>query len=83
MPALRLPGVQTEVVVVPAGGDERGLVAELLHLLEAEHVTVERERALDVAHLQVNVTDVHARDRSPSAVKGTGASAIPASAQRQ
>src|SRR5436309_15820884 len=48
-------------MVIAAGGDEGGLIAVALHLLEAEHVTVERERAVDVGHLQVDVADVHAR----------------------
>src|SRR6266511_4552519 len=55
-------------MVVAAGRNEGRLVAVLLHHLEAEDVTVERERALDVAHLQVNVADIHSRvDRHPCA----------------
>ena len=48
------------MVVVTTGRDERGLVAVTLHLLEAEDVAVEPERTVDVAHLQMNVADVHA-----------------------
>ena len=59
--AFRLPRVQADVVVVAAGGDERGLVAVAEHQLEAEHALVEGERAVDVAHLEVNVADVNAR----------------------
>ena len=36
-------------------------VAVALHLLEAEDVTIERQGTVDVAHLQVDVTDVHSR----------------------
>ena len=49
------------MVVVPARRDERSLVAVALHLLEAENIMVERQGTVDVAHLQVDVTDVHAR----------------------
>ena len=48
------------MVVVVAGGDERGLVAHPLLQLEAEHADVEAERALDVGDLQVDVADVDA-----------------------
>jgi len=46
------------VVVVAAGREERRLVAHALHLVEAEDVAVEAERAVDVRHLQVDVPDV-------------------------
>ena len=49
------------MVVVVAGGDERGLVAHSLLQLEAEDADVETERALDVRDLQVDVPDVDAR----------------------
>src|SRR3989442_10504165 len=48
-------------MVIATGRDERGLIAVALHLLEAEDVTIEDERAVDVAHLQVDVADVYAR----------------------
>ena len=40
--------------------DERGLVAVALHDVEAEDVAVERQRAVDIRHLQVDVADVDA-----------------------
>ena len=46
-----LPGVGAEVVVVAAGAEERGLVAERGHQVEAEHVAVERDRLRDAGHL--------------------------------
>ena len=58
--AAALPGIQADVVVVVAGGDERGLIAHPLLQLEAEHADVEAERTLDVGHLQANVADVDA-----------------------
>ena len=53
------------MVVVPAGGQERGLVAHLLREVEAEHVAVEVDRAIEVGDLEMDVADVHAGvDRS-------------------
>ena len=49
------------MVVVPASGEERRLVAELLLELEAEHVAVEGDRALEVGNLEVHVADADAR----------------------
>ena len=48
------------MVVVVARRDERRLVAVALLHLEPEHVAVEAERAVDVGHLQVDVSDVDA-----------------------
>ena len=39
--ALSAPDVEAEVVVVAAGGHERGLAGHERHELEAEHVAVE------------------------------------------
>src|SRR5919201_2463728 len=70
-------------MVIAAGGDERRLVTVALHDLEAENVTVERERAVDVAHLQVNVPDVHARvDRHATATLPARARSRPATTAR-
>jgi hypothetical protein len=49
------------VVVVAAGRDERGLVAETRLLLEPENVAPEPERAVEIRDLQVDVPDVDAR----------------------
>lgn len=48
------------MVVVVARGDERRLVTHPLLQLEPEHVAPEAERAVDVRHLEVHVTDVDA-----------------------
>ena len=42
-------------MVVAAGGQERRLLAELRHQVEAEHVAVEGDRLGDRRHLQVDV----------------------------
>ncbi len=54
--AAAAPDVEAEVVVVAAGGHERGRV-EQRHHLEADDVAVEREAAVDVADVQVHVAD--------------------------
>src|ERR1700678_327367 len=56
--ALRLPGVEADVMVIPARRDERCLIAEPRHELEAEHADIERERPVEVCDLQVDVPDV-------------------------
>src|SRR5688572_2387791 len=58
--AFRLPGVEADVVVVAACGDEGGLISHARLLLEAEYADVEREGAVDVGDLQVDVADVRA-----------------------
>src|SRR5581483_7731379 len=59
--ALRLPGVQRDVVVVAAGGEEDGLLAVAVRDVEAEHAVPELERPIEVGDLEVDVTDVDAR----------------------
>ena len=48
------------MVVIAAGGQERGLVAQPLHELEAEHAPVEAECAVEVGDLEMDVPDVDA-----------------------
>ena len=52
-----LPGVQADVVVVAAGGQERGGITEARGHLEAEHVAVKTQGAFQVGHLEVNVAE--------------------------
>jgi len=54
---LAFPGVEADVVVVTAGGDEGGLVAVALGELEAEDVDVEVESAFEVGDFEVDVAD--------------------------
>ena len=58
--AARLPGVEPDVVVVAAGGDEGGVGSVALGQLEAEHAAIELERAVDVGDFEVDVADVDA-----------------------
>ena len=58
--ALALPGVEPDVVVVAAGGEECGAVTQALRHLEAEHVAIEADGALEVGDLEVDVTDARA-----------------------
>ena len=79
--AERLPRVQRNVVVVAAGGEERGRPPGLLHL-EPEHVAVERDGSVEVGDLQVDMTDVgagidrlcHAESLAPARIQTTYAS---------
>jgi hypothetical protein len=55
--ATAFPGVEADVVMVAAGGDEGGLGAEALLEFEPEHAAVKGEGAVKVGDLEVNVTD--------------------------
>ena len=72
-------------MVVAASRDEGRLVTGPLLHLEAEHAAPERERTLDVRHLQMDVPDADARIDAHRALDDNGAreAAAPASAQRQ
>ena len=62
MAAFALPGVQPDVVVIAARGNERGLVAVTLHDLEAEHAAIKPQRAIEVGDLEMNMPDPGACD---------------------
>ena len=83
--AARLPGVQADVVVVAAGRDEGGLVAEPAGELEAEHAVVERQRAVEVGDLEVDVADVRAAGRASggSSFRDSGVVAMIVSRSRE
>src|SRR5215212_2289839 len=55
--ALAAPDVEAEVVMVAACRDERRGAGDECHELEAEHVAVEGESALQIANVQVHVAD--------------------------
>src|ERR1041384_5604320 len=50
--AAALPGIEAEVIVVVARGDERGAVPVPGHEVESEHAAVEPDGAVEVAHLE-------------------------------
>ena len=52
-----LPCVQSDVVVVAARAEERGLIAHSLGHLEPEDARVERDGAVQVSDLQVDMAD--------------------------
>jgi len=54
--ALALPRIQPDMVVIPARGEERRLVAKSLCHIKSKHPVVELECPLQVRHLQVNVS---------------------------
>src|SRR6185436_15619259 len=57
MAAGAFPSVRSDVMVITPGGKEHGLRAVALGDLKAEHVAIERQRALQIGHLQMNVAD--------------------------
>src|ERR671920_2512366 len=59
--ALSTPDVEAEVVVVAASGHERGLAGHERHELEAEHVAVEAQAALQIADVKVHVANYESR----------------------
>src|SRR5262249_18621190 len=59
--AFALPGVDAEMMVVTTRRKERGLRSVAGGELETEDAAIEGERALDIGHLQMDVTDPHAR----------------------
>ena len=53
------PCVETNMVVIASGRDERGATSEADRKLESEHAAIKLERPLEVCDLQVDVTDAH------------------------
>ena len=52
-----LPGIQANVVVVPACQQERGRLAHALHHFEAKHITIKAKRPVEVSYLEMAVAD--------------------------
>lgn len=59
--AQTLPVVQADVMMISAGGEERGLSAEALRDGKAKDAVVEGNRAIEVGHFEVNVADAGGR----------------------
>src|SRR4051794_839969 len=62
MAALALPGVEADVMVVAAGGNERGVGTHPLHQLESQYAAIERQGAVEIRHFQMNMPDPRSRD---------------------
>jgi hypothetical protein len=58
-----VPGIEPDVVMVAASGNERGTVTQPHDEIEAEYTLIERQRAIDIGDLQVNVADAGTRRR--------------------
>src|SRR5437660_7162407 len=56
LPVLALPGVEADVVVVAASGEE-GRTAEVEEQVEAQVVTIKADSALQVGDLEVDMPD--------------------------
>ena len=57
--AAAFPGVEPDVMMVAAGGDESGLLPQALHQLKTEHAAVERQRAIEIGDLEMHVADAY------------------------
>jgi hypothetical protein len=55
-PVLALPGVEADVVVIAASGEERSAL-EREEQIEAQVIPIKADRALQICHFQVNVSD--------------------------
>src|SRR5436853_5269436 len=53
-----MPGVEADVVVIAASGNESRIVAQALLQLEAEHPAVEVQGPIDVGDFEMDVADV-------------------------
>ena len=56
-PAGTLPGFQPEVMMIPAGRKKRCLSPDPLRHLKPEHIPIERQRPLQIRHLQMPMAD--------------------------
>lgn len=55
--SLAVPGIQTNVVVVAAGGNEHGLGAVAGGDFKAEEAAIEVDGAVEICYFEVDVTD--------------------------
>src|ERR1051326_7931428 len=62
MAALAFPGIEPDVVMIAAGGNESRLIAVALHDLKAEYAAIKAERAVEISDLQMNMPDTRAGD---------------------
>lgn len=58
---LAFPRIQADVMVISTRAQERGRTSHPLHDLESECVCVEGNRAIEIRHFQVHVSDLGAR----------------------
>src|SRR5206468_2922035 len=62
MAILAFPGIETDVVVIAAGRNERRTRGQALHQLEPQHTAIKSERAIEIGHLEMNMPDAGSRD---------------------
>ena len=55
------PGIESDMMMVAACADERGLGAHALRQLEAEDATIELKCAIEIRHLEVDVANIDPR----------------------
>ncbi len=63
--AAALPGIEPDVMMIAAGGDEGRLLRQALRQLETQHAAIEAERAIEIGHFEMDMADADAGiDRS-------------------
>jgi hypothetical protein len=55
---LALPGIEADVVVIPTCREKGGLIPEAGDELETETASIEVDRAIEISHFEVDVTDM-------------------------
>ncbi len=59
--ARALPSVQTDVMMITAGGDKRGIIAVALHQFKSEYATIKIQRTLEICDFEMDMADADAR----------------------
>jgi hypothetical protein len=80
MAAFAFPGVQTDVVVIAAGRNERRARTQALRHLKPQHAAIKSQRAIEIGHLEMNMPDARSRDDGCGAF-GHGLSVLQRSSQ--
>src|SRR5215510_6259842 len=63
-PAEAFPGIERDMVMIAAGGDEGRALAPLRQL-EPEHATIKRQSPLEIGHFEVDMTDAGPAGNGP------------------
>ena len=62
MAGFALPGVQSDVMMITAGGNESRSGIQPLHQLEPEHAAIKSKRAIEIGDLEMDVPDPRTGD---------------------
>jgi hypothetical protein len=59
--ARALPSVQTDVMMITAGGDKRGVIPVALHQFKSEDIAIKIQRTLEIGDFQMDMANAHPR----------------------